>query len=71
MIGFLKPDAGHVIVVGEDITDYSEKELQRIRKKVTMVFQNGALFNSLTLERMLRSHCANATTLTKCRSSKL
>ena len=49
MMGFLKPDAGHVIVTGEDITEYSEDDLQRIRKKVTMVFQNGALFDSLTV----------------------
>ena len=49
IMGFLKPDAGRVIVAGEDITDYPEQELQRIRKKVTMVFQNGALFDSLTV----------------------
>src|SRR5262244_2769606 len=49
IMGFLKPDSGRVIVAGEDITDYSEPELQRIRKKVTMVFQNGALFDSLTV----------------------
>lgn len=49
ILGFLKPDAGQVIVAHEDITDYSEKEMERIRKKVTMVFQNGALFDSLTV----------------------
>ena len=49
IMGFLKPDTGRVIVAGEDITDYTEVELQRIRKKVTMVFQNGALFDSLTV----------------------
>ncbi len=49
MMGFLKPDSGRVIVHGEDITDYSEEELQRIHKKITMVFQNGALFDSLTV----------------------
>src|SRR5256714_5220587 len=49
IMGFLKPDSGRVIVAGEDITDYAEPELQRIRKKVTMVFQNGALFDSLTV----------------------
>src|SRR5438045_8591456 len=48
-MGFLKPDSGRVIVAYEDITDYAEPELQRIRKKVTMVFQNGALFDSLTV----------------------
>jgi phospholipid/cholesterol/gamma-HCH transport system ATP-binding protein len=49
IMGFLKPDSGRVIVAFEDITDYNEEDLERIRKKVTMVFQNGALFDSLTV----------------------
>jgi len=49
IMGFLKADAGRAIVACEDITDYPEPELQRIRKKITMVFQNGALFDSLTV----------------------
>jgi phospholipid/cholesterol/gamma-HCH transport system ATP-binding protein len=49
IMGFLKPDSGRVIVAHEDITDYSEQEMERIRKKVTMVFQNGALFDSLSV----------------------
>jgi ABC-type transporter Mla maintaining outer membrane lipid asymmetry ATPase subunit MlaF/molybdopterin-guanine dinucleotide biosynthesis protein A len=49
IMGFLKPDSGRVMVAGEDITDYAEEQLERIRKKVTMVFQNGALFDSLTV----------------------
>ena len=49
IMGFLKPDSGRVIVAQEDITDYSEEEMERIRKKVTMVFQNGALFDSLSV----------------------
>ncbi|HYH00787.1 MAG TPA: ATP-binding cassette domain-containing protein [Terriglobales bacterium] len=49
IMGFLKPDSGRVIVAYEDITNYPEHELERIRKKVTMVFQNGALFDSLTV----------------------
>ena len=49
IMGFLKPDSGRVIVAGEDITDYAEEQLETIRKKVTMVFQNGALFDSLTV----------------------
>jgi phospholipid/cholesterol/gamma-HCH transport system ATP-binding protein len=49
IMGFLKPDSGRVIVAGEDITDYIETQLESIRKKVTMVFQNGALFDSLTV----------------------
>ena len=49
ILGFLKPDSGRVIVAHEDITDYSEAEMERIRKKVTMVFQSGALFDSLSV----------------------
>jgi phospholipid/cholesterol/gamma-HCH transport system ATP-binding protein len=49
IMGFLKPDSGRVIVAYEDTTDYSEPDLERIRKKVTMVFQNGALFDSLSV----------------------
>jgi phospholipid/cholesterol/gamma-HCH transport system ATP-binding protein len=49
IMGFLKPDSGRIIVAGQDITDYPEIQLEEIRKKVTMVFQNGALFDSLTV----------------------
>src|SRR6266568_5107835 len=49
VMGFLKPDQGQVIVSHEDITDFPESELRRIRRKVTMVFQSGALFDSMTV----------------------
>jgi phospholipid/cholesterol/gamma-HCH transport system ATP-binding protein len=49
IMGFLKPDSGRVIVAGQDITDYTEIQLEPVRKKVTMVFQNGALFDSLSV----------------------
>lgn len=49
IMGFLKPDSGRVIVAHEDITNYGEEQMERIRKKVTMVFQNGALFDSLSV----------------------
>ncbi|HSB14848.1 MAG TPA: ATP-binding cassette domain-containing protein [Bryobacteraceae bacterium] len=49
IMGFLKPDSGRVIVAHEDITEYLEAELRRVRRKVTMVFQSGALFDSLTV----------------------
>jgi len=49
IMGFLKPDQGQVIVSNEDITDFPEHELRRIRRKVTMVFQSGALFDSMTV----------------------
>lgn len=49
ILGFLKPDSGRILVAGEDITTLDEKQMERIRRKVTMVFQNGALFDSLTV----------------------
>lgn len=49
IMGFLKPDAGQVIVAHEDTTNFGEADLRRIRRKVTMVFQSGALFDSLTV----------------------
>ncbi len=49
IMGFLKPDSGRVIVAHQDVTDYDEMQMEAIRKKVTMVFQNGALFDSLTV----------------------
>src|SRR5437588_6056729 len=49
IMGFLKPDSGRVIVAYQDITDSTEEQMELVRKKVTMVFQNGALFDSLTV----------------------
>lgn len=49
LMGFLKPDSGRVIVAHHDITEMTEAELRQIRRKVTMVFQSGALFDSLTV----------------------
>jgi phospholipid/cholesterol/gamma-HCH transport system ATP-binding protein len=49
LMGFLKPDRGRVMVAGENICGFSEKELQEVRRKVTMVFQNGALFDSVSV----------------------
>jgi phospholipid/cholesterol/gamma-HCH transport system ATP-binding protein len=49
IMGFLKPDSGRIYVDGEDITPFTEEQMQAVRRKVTMVFQNGALFDSLTV----------------------
>jgi phospholipid/cholesterol/gamma-HCH transport system ATP-binding protein len=49
IMGFLRADSGRVMVAQEDITNYGEEQMEAIRKKVTMVFQNGALFDSLTV----------------------
>jgi ABC-type transporter Mla maintaining outer membrane lipid asymmetry ATPase subunit MlaF len=49
IMGFIKPDQGRVFVSYQDTTDFEEAQLREIRKKVTMVFQSGALFDSLTV----------------------
>lgn len=49
IMGFLKPDEGRIFVDGEDITPFTEEQMQAVRRKVTMVFQNGALFDSLSV----------------------
>src|SRR5262245_13964367 len=49
IIGLHKPDKGQVIVDGDDIVDYDEEELIPVRKKVAMLFQAGALFDSMTV----------------------
>ena len=49
LMGFLKPDSGTVLVAGQDIAGLSEREMQEVRRKVTMVFQNGALFDSISV----------------------
>jgi phospholipid/cholesterol/gamma-HCH transport system ATP-binding protein len=49
LLGFLKADSGSVQVDGDEITTMDERGLQQVRKRVTMVFQNGALFDSLTV----------------------
>ncbi len=48
-MGLLKPDSGRVHVLGTDITDMSEEDLFAIRRKIGMVFQESALFDSLTV----------------------
>jgi phospholipid/cholesterol/gamma-HCH transport system ATP-binding protein len=49
ILGLLKPDAGQILIDGEDITDYSEEEMIPVRQKIGMVFQEGALFDSLSV----------------------
>ncbi|MGB7069534.1 MAG: ATP-binding cassette domain-containing protein [Pyrinomonadaceae bacterium] len=47
ILGLLKPDAGQILIDGEDITNFTEPEMMDIRRKVGMVFQEGALFDSI------------------------
>jgi phospholipid/cholesterol/gamma-HCH transport system ATP-binding protein len=49
MLGLEAPDGGRVLVEDEDITDLPEEELYRVRKKFGMLFQSGALFDSMTV----------------------
>ncbi|HEX5423639.1 MAG TPA: ATP-binding cassette domain-containing protein [Candidatus Acidoferrales bacterium] len=49
LLGFLKPDEGEIIVAGNDVTHWTEEQFSEIRRRVTMVFQSGALFDSLSV----------------------
>ena len=49
ILGFLQADAGHISIAGEDVTGWTDEQFAEIRKRVTMVFQSGALFDSLTV----------------------
>jgi phospholipid/cholesterol/gamma-HCH transport system ATP-binding protein len=49
ILGLLKPDAGQIFVDGEEITNLDETEMQRVRDKIGIVFQEGALFDSLSV----------------------
>jgi len=48
-LGLIKPDNGHIHVIGDDVTQMSEEELFDLRRKIGMVFQESALFDSLTV----------------------
>ena len=49
MIGLLKPDQGHILIEGNDITTLEPSELAEVRKKMGFLFQNAALFDSITV----------------------
>jgi phospholipid/cholesterol/gamma-HCH transport system ATP-binding protein len=49
VLGLIKPDSGRILIDGEDVTDYPEGDLTQVRRKIGMVFQEGALFDSLTV----------------------
>jgi phospholipid/cholesterol/gamma-HCH transport system ATP-binding protein len=58
-LGLLKPDSGRVFVFGRDITDLGEHELFHIRSDIGMLFQEGGLFDSLTIEENVSYPLAN------------
>jgi ABC-type transporter Mla maintaining outer membrane lipid asymmetry ATPase subunit MlaF len=49
ILGFMQPDAGEVLVAGREVSRMSEAELADVRRSVTMVFQSGALFDSMSV----------------------
>jgi phospholipid/cholesterol/gamma-HCH transport system ATP-binding protein len=50
LMGFLKPQVGSIRLGGEEINGYTEEDMRSVRKRVTMVFQNGALFDSMSVK---------------------
>src|SRR5207253_236031 len=49
IIGLHRPDAGHIVVDGQDVTALPEDELREVRRKVGMLFQGAALFDSMSV----------------------
>ncbi len=50
ILGLIRPDFGHILIEGEDITNKTEDEFSRVRRKFSIVFQEGALFDSLNVK---------------------
>ncbi|MDQ3634189.1 MAG: ABC transporter ATP-binding protein [Aridibacter sp.] len=48
-LGLLKPDDGEILINGEDITFFTETQMMKVRENIGMVFQEGALFDSLSV----------------------
>ena len=65
IMGFLKADSGQILVDGVDVTNFSEEDFQEVRRKVTMVFQSGALFDSLTVAENIAFPLESQTGLTE------
>src|SRR2546428_9327671 len=49
VLGLIRPDSGQILLEGEDVTDYNETQMMKVRKKLGMIFQEGALFDSLSV----------------------
>jgi phospholipid/cholesterol/gamma-HCH transport system ATP-binding protein len=49
VLGLIKPENGRILIDGEDVTEYTEADMTDVRQKIGMVFQDGALFDSLTV----------------------
>ncbi|MGB8130449.1 MAG: ATP-binding cassette domain-containing protein [Candidatus Angelobacter sp.] len=73
-LGLLKPDSGHIYVLGHDITTMTEEELFDLRSKVGIVFQESALFDSLNVRdnvafRLVEEHLPEAEVEKRVRES--
>ena len=71
IIGLIKPDAGQIFIEGEDITELDEFEIQRVQMKMGYVFQEAALFDSLTVEENVAFGLRSVMHEDKQRSSKI
>ena len=49
VLGLIKPQQGRILIDGDDVTNMTEAELTEVRRKIGMVFQDGALFDSLSV----------------------
>jgi phospholipid/cholesterol/gamma-HCH transport system ATP-binding protein len=49
LIGLLRPDRGNIVFDGKEVTSMSERQLSEVRRRIAMLFQNGALFDSLSV----------------------
>lgn len=56
-LGLMKPDAGRILIDGEDITDHDEEALNRVRQRIGVGFQEGALFDSLSVYENVAFRC--------------
>ena len=70
IIGLEKPDSGEILFEGQDLTKLNERQLIDVRRKIAYVFQNGALFDSLTVEENLAYPLREHTKLTEAQISQ-
>jgi phospholipid/cholesterol/gamma-HCH transport system ATP-binding protein len=59
MIGLMRPDSGEVLIDGTDITRLGDRDLNEIRKRFGMLFQEAALFDSMTVAKTWPFRFAN------------
>jgi phospholipid/cholesterol/gamma-HCH transport system ATP-binding protein len=57
LLGLLQPDSGRVFIEGRALDTLSEHDLTEVRKKISIVFQGGALFDSMTVGKMSATGC--------------